>query len=295
MTNAISIYNQHDFEVQFEAVLHDRHIDNPHPFYPANEDLMTEKVQAFEHGLNSLQKQALHPVENKLNQVLPEKNIPQTRDQICGRTFVDGTEQDKIKAFTPINVGNRLRVMSEWDKTPVHTGQTLIKINPGASFSVERQAATFLCLEVMLELVGGGKRVLDLGAGSGATAIAAVKLGAGSVDALEMDQDLFKCAGFNVRRNDCGGKVHLFNGGHEDIPHNDYQVVHTHIGIHDLMGCFDSITKTMTKMKYFILSGIHQEQKSKLNSFLVERELFPSIVMQKNEWCTYLLRIKRGW
>ena len=65
----------------------------------------------------------------------------------------------------------------------------VIKIKPGMAFGTGHHETTWLMLSRMMKHIKPGMSVLDLGAGSGILSIAAIKLGAGKVDALENDPD----------------------------------------------------------------------------------------------------------
>jgi len=91
--------------------------------------------------------------------------------------------------FRTADVGRRLRVVPVWEKAPDRRRVNL-KIDPGLSFGTGMHFTTRFCLEQLedaLAAAGAGSRVLDAGSGSGILAIAAVKLGAGRVDAYDVD------------------------------------------------------------------------------------------------------------
>jgi ribosomal protein L11 methyltransferase len=101
--------------------------------------------------------------------------------------------------LTAIRAG-RLVVAPPWD---AHAGgdAILIVIEPSMGFGTGHHATTRLCLELLQELDVPGRRAIDVGTGSGVLAIAAAKLGAGSVVALDHDPDALQNARENAAAN----------------------------------------------------------------------------------------------
>ena len=87
-------------------------------------------------------------------------------------------------------------------------------------FGTGHHASTRLCLRALQRIrdrLRAGRRMLDLGAGSGVLAIAAVLLGARSATAVERDPDALANARDNVRRNGVGDRVRLVEGDLESL------------------------------------------------------------------------------
>jgi ribosomal protein L11 methyltransferase len=80
-------------------------------------------------------------------------------------------------------------------------GEMVIQIDPGMAFGTGQHPTTAMCLRALEERVRPGMRVLDLGCGSGILAIAAAKLGAARVLALDLDPLAVKATTENADRN----------------------------------------------------------------------------------------------
>jgi ribosomal protein L11 methyltransferase len=92
-----------------------------------------------------------------------------------------------------------------------------IVLEPGMAFGTGEHATTRGVVRLMQAVVRPGSHVVDLGAGSAVLSIAAAKLGAARVVAVEMDPDAIGNAVENVQRNDAGAQVHVIEGDARSI------------------------------------------------------------------------------
>jgi ribosomal protein L11 methyltransferase len=128
----------------------------------------------------------------------------------CGMEPASGVEIRRIedadwvaltqKQFAPLHVGERLWIVPTWYEVPDPTAINLI-LDPGAAFGTGSHPTTRLCLAWLEKNVRAGDTLLDYGCGSGILAIAALKLGAGSAMAVDIDPLALEAARYNARQN----------------------------------------------------------------------------------------------
>jgi ribosomal protein L11 methyltransferase len=102
--------------------------------------------------------------------------------------------------FDPIRITDRMWIVPSWHEAP-NADAINIELDPGLAFGTGSHPTTFLCLQWLCDNVKGGETLLDYGCGSGILAIAAAKLGAGSVLGIDIDEKAVESAGYNAERN----------------------------------------------------------------------------------------------
>jgi ribosomal protein L11 methyltransferase len=104
-----------------------------------------------------------------------------------------------------------LTVVPPWLAKGLDPGRTIV-IDPEMAFGTGEHETTRCVVRLMQRVICAGDTVADLGAGSAVLAIAAVKLGAERVAAIEMDADAIPNAESNVARNGVTGRVTVIEG-----------------------------------------------------------------------------------
>jgi ribosomal protein L11 methyltransferase len=106
----------------------------------------------------------------------------------------------------------RIAIAPPWRSGEIADADIPIVIEPAMAFGTGEHETTRGVLALMQPLVQRGSRVADLGCGSGVLAIAAAKLGAARVAAIEMDPDAIGNAEENVARNGVSAQVTVLEG-----------------------------------------------------------------------------------
>lgn len=117
-------------------------------------------------------------------------------------------EREWLKDFRPMRFGRRLWV-SPAGQRPDGPAPVVLELDPGLAFGTGTHATTALCLEWLDGRIRGGERVLDYGCGSGILALAALRLGAGSASAFDIDPQALTATRENAAKNRLATRIEV--------------------------------------------------------------------------------------
>lgn len=109
--------------------------------------------------------------------------------------------------FKPLRITDRLTIKPTWEEYEPQAEEIILELDPGMAFGTGTHATTALCLKTIEQVVKEGDDVIDVGTGSGILAIAAAKLGAKHVLALDLDPVAVSSATENVQLNGLEDRV----------------------------------------------------------------------------------------
>jgi ribosomal protein L11 methyltransferase len=119
--------------------------------------------------------------------------------------------------YKPLRIGERLVVRPLWIEVELASDDIEIALDPGMAFGTGTHPTTQLCLEALEGLIKPAQDVLDLGSGSGILSIAAAKLGAGRVLALDIDEIAVDATRENAQSNGVGLRIIVERGSLESV------------------------------------------------------------------------------
>lgn len=116
------------------------------------------------------------------------------------------------KYYSILHIGRRLVIKPSWLVYHPRADEVVIELDPGMAFGTGLHPTTRMCLALVEDRVTQGAAVLDIGTGSGILSIAAAKLGAAKVLALDLETIAVETATRNVAFNHAEGIVRVEQG-----------------------------------------------------------------------------------
>ena len=160
--------------------------------------------------------------------------------------------------FAPIQVGQRLWIVPSWREPPTAEDSVVLRLDPGLAFGTGSHPTTRLVLEWLEAVLAGnpGVRVLDYGCGSGILALAAAKLGARDVVAIDLDPQALKACAENARANEATIQIEL----PDRLPVGPYDLVLANILARPLIDLAPVFAAHTADRARIALSGVLADQ-----------------------------------
>jgi ribosomal protein L11 methyltransferase len=175
------------------------------------------------------------------------------------------------RALTAVRAG-RFIVAPPWD-VPSGTDATVVIIEPSRGFGTGHHASTRLCLRALSDIDVRGRRVLDLGTGSGVLAMAAVLSGARDVVAVDIDRDAIDAARESAALNPRVGGIHWMIGDFRDrgwdaLTGGPFDVVLANLTGGMLIASTDRVRELLTRDGVLVCSGFDQDEQARVEDAL---------------------------
>ncbi len=199
-------------------------------------------------------------------------------------TIVNPPDFSEWRGTVGAHTIGRITVAPPW----VETGpaEITIRIEPAMAFGTGEHATTRLCLSLLQRVIRPGDTVADLGSGSAVLSIAAAKLGASRVAAIEIDPDATRNAEENVARNEADATVHLFEGDAAVLLPliAPVRVVIANILSSVILELLPAMRDALTPDGEAILSGIMLEEREMMIGKLTEAGWLVAREESEGEW-----------
>ncbi len=182
--------------------------------------------------------------------------------------------------------GRRLWVCPTAADPPDDADAVVVRLDPGLAFGTGTHPTTALCLQILDSLPVAGRSVIDYGCGSGILGIAALKLGAARVCAVDIDPQALLATRENAVRNGVSSSMEVRGNGAGLKP---AFCVMANILAGPLIELAPALTAACEPGGYLLLSGLLKTQ-----AYAVKAAYSPAFdmvrVVERDDWCCIYAR-----
>lgn len=200
--------------------------------------------------------------------------------------------------FQTIRIGRRFVIKPSWrEYTPVEE-DIVIEIDPGLAFGSGLHPTTRLCLEIFETMDWAGQELFDVGTGSGILSIAAAKLGARRIRAVDIDEVAVRVAQENFARNGLADNpllmVETAVGSAVDAGGRRWPVVVANILANILLELMPHLAAATAADGRLVLSGMILEQEAEVTAAAAAQGLVVVDRRQEEDWVALVVQRKEA-
>ncbi|WP_439880440.1 50S ribosomal protein L11 methyltransferase [Pontibacter sp. MBLB2868] len=193
------------------------------------------------------------------------------------------------KNFEPLFIGGEVSVRASFHEKPAAAKYDIV-INPKMSFGTGHHETTTLMIENQLTLDHHGKRVLDMGCGTGILAIMAGELGASEIVAVEIEDWTVENARENAALNNYDA-IDVRLGGAETIEGDQpYDIILANINRNVLLDDMPAYKAVLKPEGWLLLSGFYTEDLPMIQERASELGLSYVSHRVKNNWVSAIFK-----
>ncbi len=186
------------------------------------------------------------------------------------------------KHFNPVLIYNTVLIRASFHKNlPEYPFEILI--DPKMSFGTGHHSTTALMIKTMLSIDFSGKRVSDMGCGTGVLAILAKKQGAAEVTAVDIDEWAVSNAAENFQLNNINDYA-LLHGGAELLAGKEFDIILANINRNILVNDMISYAKSLKPGGIILISGIYHNDLDTVRDAAEHNGVIYKNHIEKNSW-----------
>ncbi|MBC6993449.1 50S ribosomal protein L11 methyltransferase [Neolewinella lacunae] len=191
------------------------------------------------------------------------------------------------RQFQPIRVGERLLIRADFHPADPAVEHELV-ITPKMAFGTGHHATTYMMCELIFEEDLAGKSVLDYGSGTGVLAILAKRLGAGPVDAVDIEGPAAENTAENAQAN--GTELrHVVLGELHDVPPGPpYDLILANINRNVILATGEALYERLRPGGRVLFSGILAQDEELLLSRLAAIGFHHHSTRRREDWRAFV-------
>lgn len=233
------------------------------------DELLDDKLRVFEDRVNKLH----------------EHNLDKGRGCInCREVQEEDWASSWKEYFHPVRVSEHIVIKPSWEEYLPIEGDIVIELDPGMAFGTGTHHTTAMCIRCLEDVLKPDNIVFDVGTGSGILAVAAAKLGAAHVHAVDLDPVAVRVAKENAAFNNVTATVDITQGDLLTGVNGKANVIVANIIADIIIKMLPDVKTRLADNGLFIASGIIAERLSDVTAALIEHGLVIDKAIEEGGW-----------
>lgn len=184
--------------------------------------------------------------------------------------------------FQPVTIAGKCHIRAPFHK-PVKGIPYEIIIEPKMSFGTAHHETTALMIEYLLEIETEGKKVLDMGCGTGVLAILAAFRGSKNIDAIDIDEWAYNNTLENIERNNTTF-INVYHGDASLLKNKKFNIIIANINRNILLADIPVYSKCLDDNGLLLLSGFYNEDLAAITECAAASGLKYTSHKEQNKW-----------
>lgn len=237
----------------------------------------------------------------------PQTNVTEWVQDLCFRLDADGVHYEVTqstvaeedwneswkKYYKPTRVGEHFVIVPCWEQYAPRPDDVILTLDPGMAFGTGTHESTQLCLGMLERYVKPGCRMMDIGTGSGILAIGALRLGAESACAYDIDPVSVKMSRVNAELNGVEGRLSVKLGGLDDSFGGGFDVITANIVADVIIAILPNVKTKLSADGVLIVSGIIDLRENDVLAAVKANEFEIVCRETKNNWVSFAMKTAR--
>ena len=192
--------------------------------------------------------------------------------------------------YKPMKVSTKFLVVPAWEKIAPENNQLIIELDPGMAFGTGTHPTTVMCIESLEKVIKGNEEIIDVGCGTGVLSIAAAKLGAKNILALDLDDIALESAERNIILNNVQSMVKVQRNNLLNGINNKADIIVANILAEVILQFTSDVARVLKHNGIFITSGIIQTKEQIVKESLEKEGLMVIETLYKEEWVALIAK-----
>lgn len=234
-----------------------------------------------------IRREALETCRAEVDRQLAANGAAHRYETIAAQNWNAVWESD----FEPVDVEGRLLIRAPFH-APAPAGVQEVIVHPENAFGTGHHATTWLMARELLDAPLAGRRVLDLGSGTGVLAIVAAQRGAALADAVDIDDWAEASCRENGALNGVSDRVRPIRGDVRSVAGRTYDCIVANINRNILLDAMPHCAALLAPGGVLLLSGFYESDTPQLIAAATAAGLRHTATRARDEW--RLLRMEKA-